>query len=298
MPEDGDCPAHRTIAQAAQTARSSTIKALVTLEQRHLAHRDRGNQNGPKRRPDLWRTHHTEAAPRSNEPPAQEEPAEPAPAPAPAPAPGREPAADTSEPGTGSDDPTVNEPEENCDVPVLVEAAPAAALPAQRTEPAEPSHRAPITALPSRNKRLAPGGLRQLVIDHLNAHPDEAFTATRISRTIDRSSGAIANALATLAKPGIAEQVSERPHLPPGNAGAQRITDRSQRTALAPSGVGNQSGRCVSLPHQAARTLAPATSTAGSSSGHRQQTSCSPPPGAQSSMNRTVTLSRRPEPLT
>ncbi|WP_405668914.1 hypothetical protein [Streptomyces sp. NBC_00055] len=57
------------IAQAAQTARSSTLKALVTIEQRHLAHRDRGNQNGPKRRPDLWRAHHSEAAPRSNEPP-------------------------------------------------------------------------------------------------------------------------------------------------------------------------------------------------------------------------------------
>ncbi|MFF4145661.1 hypothetical protein ACFY0A_30840 [Streptomyces sp. NPDC001698] len=67
-----------------------------------------------------------------------------------------------------------------------------------------------MSALPG-NKRLAPGGLRQLVIDHLNAHPSEAFTATRISRLIDRSSGAIANALATLAKQGLAEQVTDRP---------------------------------------------------------------------------------------
>ncbi|MER6145407.1 hypothetical protein ABT174_36190 [Streptomyces sparsogenes] len=50
-----------------------------------------------------------------------------------------------------------------------------------------------------------------MVIDHLTAHPDEAFTATRISRVIAKSSGAIANALATLARQGIAEQVTERP---------------------------------------------------------------------------------------
>ncbi|MFE9610998.1 hypothetical protein [Streptomyces sp. NPDC006012] len=43
------------IAQAAETTRSSTFKALVALEKRHLAHRDRGIQNGPNRCPDLWR---------------------------------------------------------------------------------------------------------------------------------------------------------------------------------------------------------------------------------------------------
>ncbi|MEV8022140.1 hypothetical protein AB0O76_38680 [Streptomyces sp. NPDC086554] len=60
-------------------------------------------------------------------------------------------------------------------------------------------------------KRLVPGALRQMVIDHLQAHPDEAFTATKISRLIEKSLGAIANSLATLVKQGIAEQVSDRP---------------------------------------------------------------------------------------
>ncbi|MGW3421176.1 hypothetical protein [Streptomyces phaeochromogenes] len=192
-----------TIAQAAQTARSSTFKALVTLEQRGLAHRDRGIQNGPNRCPDLWRANHTEAAPTPDESPAQEEPATPAPA--------GEAVADTTEPATEPDQPTVNSPEENCDTPVPVKTVPAATLPAQRTQPSQPSHHVPMTALTGGNKRLAPGVLRQLVIDHLNAHPGEAFTATRISRTIDRSSGAIANALETLVRQGIAEQVSERP---------------------------------------------------------------------------------------
>ncbi|MGW4045151.1 hypothetical protein [Streptomyces sp. NPDC004721] len=40
-------------------------------------------------------------------------------------------------------------------------------------------------------------------IDHLNAHPGEAFTTTRITRMINRSTGVIANALATLAKQGL-----------------------------------------------------------------------------------------------
>ncbi|GAU71517.1 hypothetical protein SSP35_44_00020 [Streptomyces sp. NBRC 110611] len=70
---------------------------------------------------------------------------------------------------------------------------------------------APAQPAPAKDGRLAPGALRQMVIDHLHAHPDEAFTATRISRIIDKSSGAIANALEKLASQGIAEQVTDRP---------------------------------------------------------------------------------------
>ncbi|WP_176969432.1 MULTISPECIES: hypothetical protein [unclassified Streptomyces] len=50
-----------------------------------------------------------------------------------------------------------------------------------------------------------------MVINHLQAHPDEAFTATRISRVIEKSSGAIANALDKLVTQEIAEQVNDRP---------------------------------------------------------------------------------------
>ncbi|WP_043265900.1 hypothetical protein [Streptomyces sp. CT34] len=50
-----------------------------------------------------------------------------------------------------------------------------------------------------------------MVIDHLQSHPDEAFTATKISRIIERSSGAIANSLDKLVRLGIAEQVSDTP---------------------------------------------------------------------------------------
>ncbi|MFA3842765.1 hypothetical protein [Streptomyces aureus] len=86
---------------------------------------------------------------------------------------------------------------------------------ARPTKPAaeEPARTAGTTPLPvlAPKTRLAPGALRQRVIDHLQAHPQDAFTATRISRVIERSSGAIANSLGVLARQGIAEQVSDKP---------------------------------------------------------------------------------------
>ncbi|MEU2721594.1 hypothetical protein [Streptomyces smyrnaeus] len=59
--------------------------------------------------------------------------------------------------------------------------------------------------------RLRPGALREMVTAFLAAHPDEAFTATKISRHLEHSSGAIANNLVALTKQGIAKQVSESP---------------------------------------------------------------------------------------
>ncbi|QRX95771.1 helix-turn-helix domain-containing protein [Streptomyces noursei] len=74
----------------------------------------------------------------------------------------------------------------------------------------EPQTTPAVPASPM-NGRLVPGALRQMVIDHLQAYPDEAFTATRISRVIEKSSGAIANALTKLVGLGIAEQVTDQP---------------------------------------------------------------------------------------
>ncbi|MFD8723911.1 hypothetical protein ACFV2H_39655 [Streptomyces sp. NPDC059629] len=95
--------------------------------------------------------------------------------------------------------------------------------PALHTEAGRQTAPTEAIILPGEKKRLAPGALRHMVIDHLQAHPDEAFTATKISRVVEKSSGAIANALITLARQGIAEQVSERPRTyrlatPEGNA--------------------------------------------------------------------------------
>lgn len=76
------------------------------------------------------------------------------------------------------------------------------------TPAADPDPEARPTPTPGAG-RLAPGALREQVLTHLQAHPTEAFTATQISPAIERSSGAIANALATLTTKGRAEQVTD-----------------------------------------------------------------------------------------
>lgn len=212
------------IAQASTTPRSSTFKALVALEKCGLAGRERGIQNGPHRRPDLWHPTHTKPVPSEDSAPETSAPAEATAAPSTmaelsvgttaaeatgAPAPDKSDTAERKPQASGE------EPEEplTCEeIGTAKTTAPAAALPAPRTATeAATAATQPVTAVPGGSKRLAPGHLRQLVLDHLNTHPGQAFTATRISRIIDRSSGAIANALATLAAQGLAEQVTERP---------------------------------------------------------------------------------------
>lgn len=59
--------------------------------------------------------------------------------------------------------------------------------------------------------RGAPSPLRPLVAGHLNAFPDLEFTPGEIAKVLDRSSGAVANALDTLVGRGEAVLTCERP---------------------------------------------------------------------------------------
>ncbi|MFA1543538.1 hypothetical protein [Actinomadura monticuli] len=59
--------------------------------------------------------------------------------------------------------------------------------------------------------RGAPSPLRPLVAGHLNAFPDLEFTPSEIAKVLDRSSGAVANALDTLVGRGEAVLTNERP---------------------------------------------------------------------------------------
>lgn len=59
--------------------------------------------------------------------------------------------------------------------------------------------------------RGAPTPLRPLVAGHLNAFPDLEFTPGEIAKVLDRSSGAVANALDTLVGRGEAVLTCERP---------------------------------------------------------------------------------------
>ncbi|MER5481313.1 helix-turn-helix domain-containing protein, partial [Streptomyces sp. NPDC002734] len=209
------------IATAIGLGRSTAAKALAALEQHGLAERVTGHYVGTVRTPDLWKAtapaapdpsadtpvdiEQPEAVPAPDVPepitPTEQQPTQPTPeAPAPAPA-AAAPETATPEPIPTPQAPAPAAPAAQAPTPVT----PAPELPAQRTAPA-------LTVIPGGDgQRLAPGALRQLVLEHLAAHPEEAFTSTRISRAVGRSSGAIANALVTLTRHGLAEQVTVRP---------------------------------------------------------------------------------------
>lgn len=59
--------------------------------------------------------------------------------------------------------------------------------------------------------KLGKGGLETAVLDHLAANPKSEFTPSDLARVLNRSSGAIANALAKFAAQHKVTQTSERP---------------------------------------------------------------------------------------
>ncbi|MGN5380501.1 hypothetical protein ACQ4WX_35290 [Streptomyces lasalocidi] len=229
---------------AAGLGRSTTGKALVTLEEQGLAIRTPGGHDGPRRTPDRWRVapigEDTISDTESDQDSVNTEPAEPAAAITPEP----------SEDGVDNEDAPADEAvtpavpdDDQADASITASDASPQALPLEATQSedggsgdaphaadgnGEPTAEEPparcsgqpqaadggtggSVLLPGGKQRLAPGALRQMVIDHLSAHPGEAFTATGISRVIEKSSGAIANALVKLVIENIAEQVSDRP---------------------------------------------------------------------------------------
>jgi MarR family len=85
-------------------------------------------------------------------------------------------------------------------VPTQYPGAPPTAAP---TPPAEPS--------PTESGRLRAGQLRQLVLGCLAERPGLALSPTAIAKTLDRSAGAVANALRVLAQQGAVAQTQPKP---------------------------------------------------------------------------------------
>jgi predicted transcriptional regulator len=85
--------------------------------------------------------------------------------------------------------------------------------------PTQPPNPEPPTATPSRpadppaieSGRLGAGQLRQLVLDCLAERPGQALSPTAIAKTLDRSAGAVANALRVLAGQGAVTQTQPKP---------------------------------------------------------------------------------------
>lgn len=69
-----------------------------------------------------------------------------------------------------------------------------------------------MTAAKTKAKRLRPGELDKLVLAYLNEHKDDGpLTASAIGKGIGRSSGAIANCLARLAKEKTVRRAKRKP---------------------------------------------------------------------------------------
>ncbi|MEV3961524.1 hypothetical protein AB0M34_11590 [Nocardia sp. NPDC050193] len=66
-------------------------------------------------------------------------------------------------------------------------------------------------AQPESGQRLRSGALRGQVEDFLRDHPDADFSPHQIGKALNRSSGAVHNALVTLSKGGTAHQTSTAP---------------------------------------------------------------------------------------
>jgi IclR helix-turn-helix domain len=92
--------------------------------------------------------------------------------------------------------------------------APPAAAP---TPPAEPP--------PTESGRLRAGQLRQLVLGCLAERPGQALSPTAIAKTLDRSAGAVANALQILAGQGAVTQTQPKPRRYTSTAAGADLTN-------------------------------------------------------------------------
>ncbi|WP_164716122.1 MarR family transcriptional regulator [Streptomyces sp. WAC 06738] len=221
-----DCTA-ADLARATGLGRSTATRALAYLEQHGLAVRTRGQLEGGRRTPDRW-----EPAPEQATQPHTTEHTETTPEPDPNPALAKEdteqdkadaPLADTAQPventaAAATDGHNATHPTPDGTRPHADGAPATSPTPGRPT--AAPESDTPPTPAPAAG-RLAPGALREQVLRHLQTHPTEEFTATQISRVIERSSGAIANALATLTTKGLAERVTDTPR-------RYRLTDATE----------------------------------------------------------------------
>ncbi|MEU3399384.1 helix-turn-helix domain-containing protein [Streptomyces filamentosus] len=166
------------IAAYAGIGGSTAGKALNTLEGYNLAYRERGAMTGSRKEADLWYHRPVETTPEHISDEAETEAA---------------PEATEAAPETEAEAPA----EEAHEAPAAAETpAPAAKTPAAKATPA---------------KRLARGDLRQMVYDHLAAHPAEEIGPSGLGKLLGRSAGAVANALAKLTAHGQAELTSDSP---------------------------------------------------------------------------------------
>ncbi|MEG8179288.1 MarR family transcriptional regulator [Nocardia terpenica] len=131
--------------------------------------------------------------------PAPDTPPTPAAAPPSAPNPAE--AANPAEPDTDA----IAAPDEDT-VTTTTDSAPAA-----ETEPATATDEGGAEAQDTMASKLAPGQLRQQVEWYLAKHPGEEYTPHQIGKALNRSSGAVHNALMKLTEAEVARRTSDKP---------------------------------------------------------------------------------------
>ena len=83
--------------------------------------------------------------------------------------------------------------------------------PTQASAPPTAAPTPPAEPPPTTSGRLGAGQLRRLVLGCLAERPGQALSPTAIARTLDRSAGAVANALQILAGQGAVTQTQPKP---------------------------------------------------------------------------------------
>jgi len=101
----------------------------------------------------------------------------------------------------------VPEGSESAGTPTVTEAG---AKGPSKSAPAAPAG-APAATPPTADGRLQKGVLAIMVLDHLAAHPKDSFGPSALAKVLDRSGGAISNALAAMAVRGDVVLVSDKP---------------------------------------------------------------------------------------
>ncbi len=182
------------VAQAAGIGRSTAAKALAALETQGLAVRSPGGRRDGRVLPDRWHATGTPPAPDDEEAePHQPHDEEHAHIPDTGPAPVADPVTPKADalddPGPHGDSEEASEPQ----------------------PPVEPAGPRPSAAAGRTGRRLGRGRLRQMVLDHLHAHPGQEFSPFAIAKTLNRSAGAVANALEKLVGDGEIQRTSEAP---------------------------------------------------------------------------------------
>ncbi|MBA0049779.1 hypothetical protein E0L36_02320 [Streptomyces sp. AJS327] len=205
------------LAKTANLSRSVTAKALVVLERQQRAVRKLGRRvAGSGQTPDLW-SPYTEATPSSTPVPDRDEHADNSAEEVKA-----GPDQRTSHNDLTEEDSVAGKPlNAECDAVSDSSDRPDTNHRDDETTtkesplPPEPGERCTLCGTLRRPPRtgghLRSGELHQIVLRHMETHPASEFTATGLSRAIDRSGGAIANILPKLVKSGMARQVSDSP---------------------------------------------------------------------------------------